>query len=117
MHINLNGNPMLLIAAISMAGLISGQIAIVPGGLGIQEICYGAFLLPIFEGNLSNLNFILLFNRIITYYTPLIIGALFQFIPKPKLTRRTDIVEGFFVAEEKEEENFNENIEDTSLEN
>ena len=88
--IDIQGSLFLLVAAFSMAVVISNQVAI-PGGFGIHEISYFVFLMPII-GSETSLNFMMLLNRIVTYYIPLLFGGLALLIKNPG-TNKTDILE------------------------
>ena len=79
-----------IIAANSIALIISNQIAI-PGGFGIFEVSYYAFMLSII-GSESAMNFMMLLNRIVTYYFPLLIGGLAHVIRNPGITDKVDVV-------------------------
>ncbi|HAL18299.1 MAG TPA: hypothetical protein DCO86_01570 [Spirochaetaceae bacterium] len=87
--IDIQGSFFLLVASFSMAIIISNQVAI-PGSFGIHEISYFVFLMPII-GSETSLNFMMLLNRIVTYYFPLLFGGLALMIKNPG-TRKTDIL-------------------------
>lgn len=77
--VNFNFPYYIYLAAGSVASYISGLINFIPGGFGIGEALTYMAHAPI-VGN-ANINYMILFGRIISYYYPFILGVIASLIP------------------------------------
>lgn len=66
----------------------------IPGGLGVTEMAFLMIMTPII-GNSSDVNFMMLFYRIITYYYPLLLGACMLPIKIPTGNGKLERLDGY----------------------
>lgn len=91
--IDCTGKFFVLMAAQAIVNNISSALPI-PGGLGITDMAILLIFNPII-GNVSSVNFMMLFYRIITYYYPLLLGAIMLFFKIPTGGGKLERLDGY----------------------
>lgn len=107
------------------AFLIISSITIlfpVPGALGIQDVTLQLILYPLFALSsvdvAHSVDFLMVFNRIVTYYYPLLLGAIALAIKTPTIkSGKCSICEGYTIIEDTSKSKAFEKNEVESVEN
>lgn len=91
--VDCRGQYFVLLTAQAIINNISCAVPI-PGGLGITEMAFLMIMTPII-GSSSDVNFMMLFYRIITYYYPLLLGAIVLPLKIPTGNGKLEKLEGY----------------------